>query len=81
MGAPGKEHLIPENTFIYFLQFNGKRFQVSEKYKGIAIRTVRKRVKDPIQDRPPYEKYIWRYVKKKPINKIIIIIKTSHISS
>ena len=40
MGAPGKEHLIPENTFIYLLQFNGKRFYVSDKYKGISIRTV-----------------------------------------
>ena len=52
MVAPGKEYLIPENTFIYLLQFNGKRFHVSDKYKGIAIRTVCKRVKDPIQDRP-----------------------------
>ena len=57
MGAPGKEHLIPENTFILLLQFNGKRFQLSEKYKGIVIRTVCKRVKDPIQDRPPSKKY------------------------
>ena len=55
MGAPGKEHLIPES--IYLLQFNGKRFQVSVKHKGIAIRTVCKRVKDPIQDRPPSKKY------------------------
>ena len=57
MGAPGKEQFIPENTFFYLLQFNGKRFQVSDKCKGIAIRTVCKRVKDPIQDRPPSKKY------------------------
>ena len=57
MGAPDKEHLIPENTFIYLLQFNGKRFHVSDKYKGIAIRTVCKRVKDLIQHRPPSKKY------------------------
>ena len=57
MVAPGKEHLIPENTFIYFLQFNGKKFHVSDKYKGVAVRTVCKRVKDPIQDRAPSKKY------------------------
>jgi len=57
MSAPGKEHLIPENTFIYLLQFKGKRFQESDKSKGIAIRTVYKRVKDPIQDRPLPKKY------------------------
>ena len=28
-------------------------FHESDKYKGIAIRTVCKRVKDPKQDRPP----------------------------
>ena len=56
LGAPGKEHLIPENTFIYLLQFNSQKFQVSDKYKGINIRTVCKRVEDPIQDRPPSKK-------------------------
>ena len=55
MGAPGKEHLIPGNTFIYL--FNSQKFQVSDKYKGIAIRTVCKRVKDPIQDRPLSKRY------------------------
>ena len=55
MVAHGKKHLTLENT--YLLQFNGKRFHVSDKYKGIAIRTVCKRVKDPIQDRPPSKKY------------------------
>ena len=59
MGAPGQEHLIPEKTFIYLLQFNGKRFHESDKYKGIAIRTVCKRVKDPIQERPPSKKYLY----------------------
>ena len=48
MVAHGKKHLTLENT--YLLQFNGKRFHVSDKYKGIAIRTVCKRVKDPKQD-------------------------------
>ena len=58
MGAPGKEHLINSREhFCYLLQFNGERFHVSDKYKGIAIRTVCKRVKDPIQDRPPSKKY------------------------
>ena len=57
MGAPSREHLIPENTFIYLIQFNGKRFHESDKYKEIAIRTVCKRVKDPIQDRTPSKKY------------------------
>ena len=46
-----------QGTLCYLLQFNGKRFHVSDKYKGIAIRTVCKRVKDPIQDRPPSKKY------------------------
>ena len=57
LGGPGKKHLIPENTFIYLLQFNRQKLQVSDKYKGIAIRTVCKRVEDPIQDRPPSKRY------------------------
>ena len=58
MGAPDKEHLFNSREhFCYLLQFNGKRFHVSDKYKGIAIRTVCKRVKDPIQDRLLSKKY------------------------
>ena len=34
-----------------------KRLQVSDKKKGIALRTVCKRVKDPIEDSPFSKKY------------------------
>ena len=39
---------------VFFITiFNGKELKVSDTKKGIAIGTVCKKIKDPIQDKPP----------------------------